>query len=121
MSNFIGYMLDQCVEKGFQAVLLWGHYGKLVKLAAGNFNTHSRITDAKLETLTAITAVCGGKIIYSNKSFMPIPPKRQLATLRLESRSNSVGPSGRTGIPASAGKSKKSFGGLCAFRSWGAD
>jgi cobalt-precorrin-5B (C1)-methyltransferase len=62
MSNFVGYMLEQCAEKGFQAVLLWGHYGKLVKLAAGNYDTHSRMSDAKLETLTAITAVCGGTI-----------------------------------------------------------
>jgi cobalt-precorrin-5B (C1)-methyltransferase len=65
-------MLDQCAEKGFHSVLLWGHYGKLIKVAAGNFNTHSRLTDAKLETLTAITAICNGepdlikKIFYAN-------------------------------------------------------
>jgi cobalt-precorrin-5B (C1)-methyltransferase len=71
-SNFIGFMLEQCVENGFQAVLLWGHYGKMVKIAAGNFNTHNKISDGKLETLTAITAICGGdldlikQIFYAN-------------------------------------------------------
>ncbi|MGE5583045.1 MAG: cobalt-precorrin-5B (C(1))-methyltransferase CbiD [Bacillota bacterium] len=61
MSNFAGFMLDECADSGFTSVLLWGHYSKLLKVAAGNFNTHSRLTDAKFETLTAITAVAGGQ------------------------------------------------------------
>ena len=71
-SNFIGFMLEQCVEKGFQAALLWGHYSKLVKIAAGNFNTHNKISDGRLETIAAITAICGGeadlikRIFYAN-------------------------------------------------------
>ncbi len=60
MSNFVGFMLDKCEEYGFRSVLFWGHYGKLIKVAAGNFNTHSHLTDAKLETLTALTALSGG-------------------------------------------------------------
>ncbi|MCL2337134.1 MAG: cobalt-precorrin-5B (C(1))-methyltransferase CbiD [Firmicutes bacterium] len=59
MSNFVGFMLDACVEKGINKVLLWGHYGKLIKVAAGIFHTHSRIADARGETMAALAASLG--------------------------------------------------------------
>ena len=40
-SNFIGDTLDMAATAGFEQVLLVGHVGKLVKLAAGVMNTHS--------------------------------------------------------------------------------
>ena len=40
-------------------MLLIGHFGKLVKLAAGVMNTHSRFADARLESITAHAALCG--------------------------------------------------------------
>ncbi len=58
-SNFIGFMLEQSREAGLKEVLLWGHFGKLIKLAAGVFNTHSQVADARLETLIAVGALCG--------------------------------------------------------------
>ena len=45
-SNFIGFLLDAAVERQVERVLLFGHIGKLVKVAAGNFYTHNRIADA---------------------------------------------------------------------------
>lgn len=54
--NYVGYMLEQCAEKGIGGVLLFGHVGKLVKVAAGIFHTHSRVADARLETLAAYAA-----------------------------------------------------------------
>src|SRR5512143_953193 len=42
IGDHVGYMLDRCKEKGFKEVLLAGHIGKLVKVAAGQFNTHFR-------------------------------------------------------------------------------
>ena len=42
-SNFIGEALDGAGAEGFSAVLLVGHIGKLVKLAGGIMNTHSRM------------------------------------------------------------------------------
>lgn len=41
MSNFVGFMLKSCREKGFENVILAGHPGKLVKLIRGDFDTHS--------------------------------------------------------------------------------
>ena len=37
-----------------------GHIGKLVKLAGGIFNTHSRTADCRAELFTAHAALCGG-------------------------------------------------------------
>jgi cobalt-precorrin-5B (C1)-methyltransferase len=53
ISNFAGAALDMCVELGYREVLLAGHIGKLVKLAAGIMNTHSHEADARMETIAA--------------------------------------------------------------------
>lgn len=58
-SNFIGDALDICRELGFRGALLIGHIGKLVKLAGGMFNTHSKYGDCRMEILAAQAAVCG--------------------------------------------------------------
>ncbi len=51
MSNFVGYMLQEANRLSFKQVLIVGHMGKLIKIAAGVFHTHSHIADARLETL----------------------------------------------------------------------
>ena len=58
-SNFIGFMLDRAAERGAARILILGHTGKLVKMAAGVFHTHNRIADARLETLAAYAAAEG--------------------------------------------------------------
>lgn len=58
-SNFVGDLLDACAERGVEAVVLVGHAGKLVKVAAGLFNTHSSVGDARLETVAAVAAAEG--------------------------------------------------------------
>ncbi|NOZ83139.1 MAG: cobalamin biosynthesis protein CbiD [Euryarchaeota archaeon] len=57
--NYIGYMLERCARAGATAVLVCGHAGKLVKLASGIFCTHSRVADARAETLAAHAAWAG--------------------------------------------------------------
>lgn len=52
-SNYIGEALDIAVEYGFQNLLLVGHGGKLIKLAAGVMNTHSSVADSRMEALAA--------------------------------------------------------------------
>lgn len=58
-SNFIGDALDEAAVQGFQSVLLVGHAGKLIKLAGGIMNTHSRYADCRTELFCAHAAVCG--------------------------------------------------------------
>lgn len=58
-SNFIGHMLESAVHYGMKKVLLFGHLGKLVKVAAGIFHTHNRMADARFETLAAYMALEG--------------------------------------------------------------
>lgn len=52
-SNFIGDTIDFCVELGFKKILLTGHIGKLMKVAGGIMNTHSKEADCRMELLAA--------------------------------------------------------------------
>ena len=58
-SNFIGDSLDMAVQENIEEVLLVGHGGKLIKLAAGVMNTHSSVADGRMETLAAWGGACG--------------------------------------------------------------
>lgn len=58
-SNFIGDSLDLACELKFESVLLVGHMGKLIKLAGGIFNTHSKYADARMEIIAAHGAQWG--------------------------------------------------------------
>ena len=58
-SNFIGFMLEAAAEHKIKKIILCGHIGKLIKVAAGIFHTHNRIADARLETLAAYAAAEG--------------------------------------------------------------
>lgn len=59
VSNYIGKALDTAVEEGFKEVLLAGHIGKLVKLAGGIMNTHSREGDGRAELMAACALGAG--------------------------------------------------------------
>ena len=41
MSNFVGFMLEEALKRGFKQIMLAGHPGKLAKLICGDFYTHS--------------------------------------------------------------------------------
>ena len=58
-SNFIGDAIDMAVLEGFSQLLLVGHIGKLVKLAGGIMNTHSKSADCRRELFCAHAALCG--------------------------------------------------------------
>ena len=59
VSNFIGDSLDICKELGFKGALLIGHIGKLVKIAGGMMNTHSKYGDCRMEILAAHAGAAG--------------------------------------------------------------
>ena len=58
-SNFIGDALEMCRELGFRGALLIGHIGKLVKLAGGMWNTHSRYGDCRIPVKVVLDLACG--------------------------------------------------------------
>ncbi len=58
-SNFIGDAIEMCREMGFRGALLVGHVGKLVKIASGMLNTHSKYGDCRMEIMAAHAAAAG--------------------------------------------------------------
>ncbi|MGB9792696.1 MAG: cobalt-precorrin-5B (C(1))-methyltransferase CbiD [Thermacetogeniaceae bacterium] len=59
VSNYFGYMLEGCVQHGICKAVLWGHAGKLAKVAAGSFQTHNRVADGRGEVVAALAALRG--------------------------------------------------------------
>lgn len=62
MSNFVRYVLKDAERLGFKRILLLGHFGKLIKVAAGIFHTHSHIADGRIEMLIAQLALMGAPL-----------------------------------------------------------
>ena len=60
-SNFVGEMLDYAVEIDRDIVLV-SNLGKLVKVAGGIMNTHSRNADSRMEILAANAAMAGASM-----------------------------------------------------------
>ncbi len=59
ISNFVGYFLEKSVEYDIKKIVFIGHIGKLIKVSAGIFNTHSKVADARMEVLTSHLAMAG--------------------------------------------------------------
>ncbi len=59
MSNYVGFMLEKAVEKGIKKLIVYGHAGKLVKIAGGIFNTKHSVADARTEIIAAHAALKG--------------------------------------------------------------
>lgn len=59
MSNFVRHVLKDAERLGFKRVLILGHLGKLIKVAAGIFHTHNHVADGRIETLIALLALMG--------------------------------------------------------------
>ncbi|MDS1029038.1 cobalt-precorrin-5B (C(1))-methyltransferase CbiD [Bacillota bacterium LX-D] len=72
MSNFVGFMLKECSRLGVSNIILYGHIGKLVKVAGGIFHTHSKVADARLEIMATHAFLNGAdadlvkRIVYAN-------------------------------------------------------
>jgi cobalt-precorrin-5B (C1)-methyltransferase len=69
ISNFIGDALDECHRKGFEKILIAGHIGKLIKVAGGIFQTHSRFADCRMEIITAYAALNGAGFDVINEVY----------------------------------------------------
>lgn len=60
-SNFVADTIEMAELEGIKKVLFVGHLGKLIKVAGGVKNTHSKYGDRRMEILAdCLTAVTGG-------------------------------------------------------------
>ncbi|MBR1487142.1 MAG: cobalamin biosynthesis protein CbiD [Synergistaceae bacterium] len=67
--NYIGYVIDEALKLNFNKIKICGHPGKLLKVAAGSFNTHSKIADGRLEALCTHLALAGVNYEFISKIF----------------------------------------------------
>ena len=58
-SNFIGATIDMAARLGFERMLLTGHIGKLIKVAGGIMNTHSKEGDCRMELMASAVLMAG--------------------------------------------------------------
>ncbi len=58
-SNYVGEAIDHAAGLGIESFLLVGHLGKLIKVAGGAMNTHSKTADGRREVLCTHAALCG--------------------------------------------------------------
>ncbi|MBR1672203.1 MAG: cobalamin biosynthesis protein CbiD [Fretibacterium sp.] len=69
VGNYPGHVLDEAARRAgegpglpaFRRGLLCGHPGKLLKVAAGSFNTHNRVADGRIEALCTHAALAGAR------------------------------------------------------------
>jgi cobalt-precorrin-5B (C1)-methyltransferase len=59
MGNHVGFMFQEARERGLDHLILLGHAGKLVKVAAGIFNTEHKRADGRKEVITAHAGLIG--------------------------------------------------------------
>lgn len=61
IGDHVGFMLKDCLKKEIKEILLIGHIGKLVKIVKGQFNTHSKFGDNRIDTIADCAKAYGAK------------------------------------------------------------
>ncbi len=67
-SNFIGEALDCACELGIPELVLAGNLGKLVKLAGGIFNTHSRNADCRMDIIMRCAFTAASELLNAARN-----------------------------------------------------
>lgn len=81
-SNFIGEALDYIKYCNFKELIIIGHIGKLIKVAGGIMDTHSKIADCRMEILCAYSAIAGVKSTDCKKIMNCVTTEEALLLLR---------------------------------------
>ena len=80
-SNYVGDMIDLAVGHGFTKILLVGNLGKLIKLAAGIMNTHSKTADGRREIMVTHAALAGADQTLLTRLYAAIGTEEMLDIL----------------------------------------
>ena len=88
--NFIGFVLDEVERLGFERVLLCGHPGKLLKVAAGGFNTHNRVADGRMEALCAHAALLGMEHDFIKRLYRCATTEDAIETLKQTEKASAL-------------------------------
>lgn len=89
-SNYIGEAIDFAVALNMKGILLIGHIGKLVKVAAGVMNTHSRQADCRMEVLASHAAMKGATALEARELMNCATTTEALELLRSQGRLSQV-------------------------------
>ncbi|KZX17380.1 cobalt-precorrin-6A synthase [Methanobrevibacter cuticularis] len=84
MGNFIGFMLEEAKKRGINKLTLFGHIGKLVKIAGGIFNTKHAIADGRREIIAAHAGLLGANSQTIEKIFNSKTTEEMIAILKEE-------------------------------------
>lgn len=80
-SNFIGETIDYAVEIGLESLLFIGHIGKLIKVAGGIMNTHSKNADARMEIMAAAAINVGASVDVAKRILKSITTDEAIEVL----------------------------------------
>lgn len=58
-SNFVQYMVKEGSKLGIEKIIYVGHAGKMIKVAAGMTNTHSKYGDGRMASIASCAIECG--------------------------------------------------------------
>lgn len=89
-SNFIGQTVDMAIQIGFQRMLLAGHIGKLIKVAGGIMNTHSKEGDCRMELLAAFAVRAGVSVERIRQILECVSTEEAVRILKEEGKSREV-------------------------------
>ena len=59
IGDHVGYMLLECAKRDIKKITLVGHIGKMIKLANGQFNTHCKFGDGRVDGMARYAKACG--------------------------------------------------------------
>lgn len=84
VSNYIGFMIEEAVERGFTDILIGGFVGKLVKVASGTMHTHSHVSDGRIETICTHAALHGASVDVIRRIYGCLTTKKAMEIVEEE-------------------------------------